>query len=139
MKYIDEYRNIKFINKLAEKIKSVNPADAVNIMEVCGTHTQSFFRFGVDKLLPANIRLISGPGCPVCVSPQSYIDAAITLARKKNVILATFGDMLRIPGKNSTLEKERAQGAQIKVVYSPLDSLKIDRDNPLAAVIFLKA
>lgn len=137
MKYIDEYRNAKIINKIAQGIKCINPGSAINIMEVCGTHTQSFFRFGVDKLLPSNIRLISGPGCPVCVSSQDYIDTAITLARRKKVIIATFGDMLRIPGSNSTLEKERAKGAQIKIVYSPLDSLRIARDNPLAVVVFL--
>jgi len=137
MKYVDEYRNMKLINKLAAGIKSINSGSPINIMEVCGTHTQSFFRFGLDKLLPRNIRLIAGPGCPVCVSSQGYIDTAIALAKRKGVIITTFGDMLRIPGTRSSLERERAEGREVKVVYSPLDSLKIASDNPSAQVIFL--
>jgi len=137
MKYVDEYRDDGLIKKISERIKSVTPFGTVNIMEVCGTHTQSFFRFGVDKLLPGNIRLISGPGCPVCVSPQGYIDRAIWLARQKGVIIATFGDMLRVPGSKTTLEKERARGAQVRVLYSGLDSLKIARANPKKKVVFL--
>ncbi len=137
MKYIDEYRNNKLIKKISEKIKAVTPFGTVNIMEVCGTHTQSFFRFGVDRLLPGNMRLISGPGCPVCVSPQGYIDSAIWLAGKKGAIIVTFGDMLRIPGSKTTLEKERANGAKVHVVYSALDSLKIARANPKRKVVFL--
>jgi len=137
MRYVDEYRDKKLIDKLAQDIKGITPRGAINFMEVCGTHTQSFFRFGVGKLLPSNIHLISGPGCPVCVSPQGYIDTAIALAKQKNTIIATFGDMLRIPGSESTLEKERAKGAQITVVYSAADSLKIARANSRARVIFL--
>lgn len=137
MKYVDEYRSIKLVNKLTRQIHDLGVSGQINIMEVCGTHTQSFFRFGVDKLLPDNIRLISGPGCPVCVSPQEYIDSAIALAAREKVIIATFGDMLRIPGSSSTLEKQRAKGGEIKVVYSPLDSLRIARENPMHRVVFL--
>lgn len=137
MRYVDEYRDNKLIKKLAKKIKAITPATAINIMEVCGTHTQSFFRFGVDKLLSPNICLISGPGCPVCVSSQGYIDSAIELAECKDMIMVTFGDMLRIPGSKSTLEKERAKGAQVQVVYSSLDSLRIARLNPTKKIIFL--
>ena len=98
MKYVDEFRNAKLVHKLAARINALNPGDNINIMEVCGTHTQNFCRFGLAKLLPENIRLISGPGCPVCVSPQDYIDTAIELAKNKDVLIVTFGDMLRVPG-----------------------------------------
>jgi hydrogenase expression/formation protein HypD len=106
-------------------------------MEVCGTHTHSFFRFGIDKLLPADLQLVSGPGCPVCVSTQEYIDSAIELAKDKEVILLTFGDMLRVPGSNSSLEIQRASAADVRTVYSAYDSLEIARRNPLKRVVFL--
>jgi len=137
VKYIDEFRNKKLIRLLSQKIQQLTPARKINLMEVCGTHTQNFRRFGLGELLPANLKLISGPGCPVCVSPQSYIDQAIELAQKKDNIILTFGDMLRIPGTKSSLEKERAAQAEVKVVYSALDSLKIAREHPLHKVIFL--
>jgi hydrogenase expression/formation protein HypD len=137
MRYIDEFRNKKPLKKLTDKIKEIAPKEDVNIMEVCGTHTQSFFRFGLDKLLPTNLRLIAGPGCPVCVSTQEYIDKAIHYAKSKNVIILTFGDMLRVPGTRLTLEKERAKGANVSVVYSALDALAIARKNPQKQVIFL--
>lgn len=137
MKYVDEFRNPKLVEKIAAKITEINPGDRINIMEVCGTHTQNFYRFGLNELLPGNIRLISGPGCPVCVSPQSYIDSAIELAKGKNIIIATFGDMLRIPGTNSSLEKERAKFGNVQVVYSPLDALAIAKNNPDKQVVFL--
>ncbi|MCX5702776.1 MAG: hydrogenase formation protein HypD [Candidatus Omnitrophica bacterium] len=137
MKYIDEFRNKNLINRIFAKITKVMPGHNVDIMEVCGTHTQNFFRFGLHKLLPSNLRLISGPGCPVCVSPQEYIDRAIHFAKSKDTIILTFGDMLRVPGSNSTLEKARAEGAHVFMIYSPLDSLKIARQNPQKKVIFL--
>ncbi len=138
MKYIDEFRNKKLVRNAAEKIKEILPRQDISIMEVCGTHTQNFFRFGLDKILPQNLRLISGPGCPVCVSPQDYIDRAIELSFLKDNIIVSFGDMLRVPGHNSTLEKERAQGpGSVRVVYSALDCLDISRQNPRKKVIFL--
>ncbi len=137
MKYVDEFRNARLVNKISAKIKRLNPGAAINIMEVCGTHTQNFYRFGLDKLLPENIRLISGPGCPVCVSPQGYIDTAIKLAANKDVIVVTFGDMLRIPGSRSSLEKERAKHANVRVAYSPLDALALARANPHKKIVFL--
>lgn len=137
MKYVDEFRNKNLINKVSRRIKEIMPSGEVNIMEVCGTHTQNFCRFGLDKLLPENLRLIAGPGCPVCVSPQQYIDAAIQLSKEKSTVILTFGDMLRIPGTDSSLEKEKAKGAQVKIVYSALDSLKIARENPDKKIIFL--
>ncbi|MDD5196699.1 MAG: hydrogenase formation protein HypD [Candidatus Omnitrophota bacterium] len=137
MKYVDEFRNAKLVRKLSARINSINPGNNLNIMEVCGTHTQNFCRFGLAKLLPKNIRLISGPGCPVCVSPQGYIDAAIKLAKNKDVLIVTFGDMLCVPGSVSSLEKERAKFGNVRVAYSPLDALSISRDNPDKKVVFL--
>lgn len=137
MRYIDEFRNKNLILKASRKIKEIMPSDNIAIMEVCGTHTQSFCRFGLDKILPPNLEFISGPGCPVCVTNQDYIDCAIKLAQDKGVIIVTYGDMLRIPGTKSSLEKERAQGASIHIVYSALDSLKIARQNPDKKIVFL--
>lgn len=137
MRYVDEFRDPKLVEKIAAKIIGFNPGDKINIMEVCGTHTQNFCRFGLGELLPKNIRLISGPGCPVCVSSQGYIDAAIALAKNKEVVIATFGDMLRIPGSNSSLEKEKARSGNVRVVYSPLDSVAVARVNPKKQVVFL--
>jgi len=137
MKYVDEFRSPKLVNKIAAKINAINPGGKINIMEVCGTHTQNFYRFGLDTLLPKNIRLISGPGCPVCVSPQGYIDSAIQLAKNTDVVIATFGDMLRIPGSSSSLEKQKAETGNIRVVYSPLDAVTLAAANPDKNVIFL--
>jgi hydrogenase expression/formation protein HypD len=140
MRFVDEFRDVKLVRKVAEKIRLIHPARQVNLMEVCGTHTQNFFRFGLDKLIPRNVRLISGPGCPVCVSPQEYIDGAIKISGLPDTIILTFGDMLRIPGTpgtSSTLEKKRADGADVRVVYSPLDSIDIARKNPEKRVVFL--
>lgn len=137
MKYIDEFRNSKRVLKIAAGIKAIAPRGAINIMEVCGTHTQNFHRFGLAELLPKNIRFISGPGCPVCVSSQRYIDTVIALSRREGVIILTFGDMLRIPGSSSSLEKERAGGANVSIVYSPLEALTIAKLNPDRKIIFL--
>jgi hydrogenase expression/formation protein HypD len=137
MKYVDEFRNLKLAHKLAAKIKAIMPEGNINIMEVCGTHTQSFYRFALNKLLPKNLHLISGPGCPVCVSSQEYLDTAIWLAQDKNNIILSFGDMLRVPGTNSTLEKERARGANVAIVYSALDAIEIAREHPRKNIIFL--
>ncbi|MCM8796085.1 MAG: hydrogenase formation protein HypD [Candidatus Omnitrophica bacterium] len=137
MRYIDEFRNQRLIKKLAKEIQALTPDKTIRIMEVCGTHTMSFFRFGIDKLLPENLKLISGPGCPVCVSTQEYIDTAITLSQQKDALILTFGDMLRVPGTKSTLEKERAKGRDVRIVYSPYESITIARGNPQKKVIFL--
>jgi hydrogenase expression/formation protein HypD len=137
MKYIDEFRNKNLIKEVADRIKRIIPSQKINIMEVCGTHTQSFYRFGLDKILPNNLKLISGPGCPVCVSTQDYIDTAIKLTENKNTIVLTFGDMLGVPGTHSTLEKERPKFGNVRVAYSALDSLKVARANPSQKIIFL--
>lgn len=107
------------------------------LMEVCGTHTMAIARFGIKKVVPSNIELVSGPGCPVCVSSQKDIDRAIEIALKKNVITATFGDMMRVPGSRLSLEEIKRKGADIRVVYSPLDALKAAEDNPGKKVVFM--
>jgi len=106
-------------------------------MEVCGTHTVSIFRYGIRGILPEQIRLISGPGCPVCVTPNHDIDLAVAVSRQKDVIIATFGDMMRVPGSTSSLQKEKAEGRDIRIVYSSLDALKIAKENPGKRVVFL--
>ncbi len=106
-------------------------------MEVCGTHTMAIFRNGIKEILPANINLISGPGCPVCVTPIFYIDEIIALSRKNDFIITTFGDMIRVPGSTSTLEKEKANGADIRIVYSILDALEVALNSPSKKIIFM--
>jgi hydrogenase expression/formation protein HypD len=139
MKYIDEFRDRKLVSALAAKIRvaaGLAPRECV-IMEVCGTHTMSVFKFGLRDLLPANVRLVSGPGCPVCVTPNSFLDKAIALARLKGVAIATFGDMMRVPGSWSSLMEAKAFGCDIRVVYSSTDALDIARKNRRKDVIFL--
>jgi len=109
----------------------------VKLMEVCGTHTMAAFRSGLRQLLPESVRLVSGPGCPVCVTDPSYIDAAIDLAGHPDVIVATFGDLVRVPGSDSSLEQERAAGASVRIVYSPSDALVLARECPSKKVVFL--
>lgn len=109
----------------------------VRLMEVCGTHTMVAFRSGLRSLLPHEVSLISGPGCPVCVTPDGYIDAAVGLSRRPGVTITTFGDLVRVPGSDSSLEQERARGAAVEVVYSPLDALTRARERPDCQVVFL--
>lgn len=113
------------------------PMDRVQIMEVCGTHTVSLFRTGVKSLLPANLRLVSGPGCPVCVTPQGYIDAACELAGRDDVTIATYGDMVRVPGRDASLATMRSAGASVAVVYSARDALALARKDRGRTVVFL--
>ncbi len=109
----------------------------VRFMEVCGTHTVAIFKAGIRQLLPENVALVSGPGCPVCVTPNEYLDTAIAYSRKLDVMIATFGDMLKVPGSSSCLAQEKAQGADIHIVYSSLEALEIAEQNPHKKVIFL--
>ena len=111
----------------------------IRIMEVCGTHTMEIARAGIKKMLPPEVRLISGPGCPVCVTPQETIDAALGLADDPDVIITTYGDMMRVPGseKGNDLRRKRANGSDVRVVYSPMDSLRIASENPDKQVVFL--
>jgi hydrogenase expression/formation protein HypD len=136
MKYIDEFRDKEIVKKLIREIEKFSD-EKINLMEVCGTHTMAIFRSGIKQLLPKNINLISGPGCPVCVTAQADIDRMLALARIKNVAITTFGDMLKVPGTKSSLEKERANGYDIKTVYSPLDSLDIASQNKNKEIVFL--
>ena len=106
-------------------------------MEVCGTHTVSIFRGGIRQMLPEQVELVSGPGCPVCVTPDDYMDKAIAYARREDIIITTFGDMLRVPGSESSLGEEQAKGADIRIVYSPLDSIRIAWEHPDKKVLFL--
>jgi len=139
MKYLQEYRDSEIVKSLVEEIKkeTKNYSFRINLMEVCGTHTMAIGKFGIRKLLPENINLLSGPGCPVCVTPNVYLDKAIAYSELEDVIIATFGDMVKVPGSYSTLEKEKGNGACIEVVYSPLDALKVAEENPSKNVIFL--
>jgi hydrogenase expression/formation protein HypD len=136
MEYMDEYRNPRIIQRLAHHIRDISHRP-VRLMEVCGTHTVSIFRNGIKDLLPKNIRLISGPGCPVCVTPVEQIDQAIAVAQENDVILATFGDLLRVPGSNTSLLKQRGQGADIRIVYSAYDALSLARENGKRQVVLL--
>lgn len=135
MNLIQEYRNPKHILALAKLIKN-ELKDELNIMEICGGHTHTIMKFALPDILPSDINFIHGPGCPVCVIPKHRIDHAIELASMPNTILATLGDMLRVPGSKSTLAKLRADGASIKALYSPLDVIKIAQSNPSKNVIF---
>ena len=136
LKYMAEFRDAKIARPLIEKIKILSQ-NQIRLMEVCGTHTMAIFRHGIRSVLPPTIKLISGPGCPVCVTAQSEIDAFITLGQLDDAIVTTFGDLMRVPGSGSTLQKERADGRDIRVVYSTIDALDIAKQNPDKKVVFL--
>jgi hydrogenase expression/formation protein HypD len=134
--YAEEYRDPAIARHLVGRIRETRH-DPVRLMEVCGTHTMAIFRHGIRALLPDTITLLSGPGCPVCVTAQGDIDAFVELSRRKDVILATFGDLMRVPGSGSCLQTESAAGADVRVVYSALDALDIARREPHRQVVFL--
>jgi hydrogenase expression/formation protein HypD len=135
MKFVDEFRDKEIAEGLIQGIKK-SSTRPIRLMEVCGTHTVSIFRYGIRGMLPSHIHLLSGPGCPVCVTPNSDIDLAIALCRQKDMILTTFGDMMKVPGSTSSFQKERAEGRDIRIVYSSLESLKIANENPKKRVVF---
>jgi hydrogenase expression/formation protein HypD len=137
IKYIDDFRQKLPAQHIAREIKKIAPAREIKIMEVCGGHTNAIFRFGIRELLPQSVRLLSGPGCPVCVTSNRYIDTAIELSREKDVIITTFGDMLRVPGSSSSLLEERAKGRDIRICLSPMDAVKIAGENSRKKIIFL--
>lgn len=130
------FRDPELAKGLVEAMRSFS-LDEVNVMEVCGTHTVSIARNGLRGLLPEGVRLISGPGCPVCVTANRDIDAAIALARVEGTIVTTFGDMMKVPGSTSSLSREKGAGADIRIVYSPLDALKLASENPDREVVFI--
>ena len=142
MKYVDEFRDpqkaqalLHEIQKLSKQLQS-SKDQPIKLMEVCGGHTHSIFKYGIEEILPETIELIHGPGCPVCVMPRGRLDDAIAIAENPHVIFATFGDAMRVPGSQKSLLQAKAQGADIRMVYSPLDSLQIARDNPNKEVVF---
>lgn len=135
--FLEKFRNPTLVQKLAEQILMLSESP-VNIMEVCGTHTMAIAQHGLRSLLPKTIKLLSGPGCPVCVTSQKDIETAVAFARLPDVIITTFGDLLRVPAKgNLSLEKVRAEGATVKVVYSPWECIKIAEENPAKVIVFL--
>jgi hydrogenase expression/formation protein HypD len=135
MQYIDEYRDKEIVGKIIDKISSLTTREIL-LMEVCGGHTWAIQKFGIPSLLPKNIKLLSGPGCPVCVTSRAYIDMAIAYSRLKDVIITTYGDLIRVPGSTSSLNKEKCNGADVRIVYSILDALQTARDNPSKKIIF---
>jgi len=136
VKYIDEYRDERIAHGLAAEIRRVVTRPCV-LMEICGGQTHTIMRYGLDELLPKEVELVHGPGCPVCVTPLETIDKAIELAMRPDVTLVSYGDMLRVPGSSSDLFRAKANGSDVRVVYSPLEALKIARSNPNRKVIFL--
>lgn len=138
MKYLDEYRDPQLAGELIQRLRRRTfSKKQIRLMEICGTHTVAIFRSGLKELLPSQIRLISGPGCPVCVTANEDIDRAIWLSSQPGVIIATFGDLARVPGSSSSLHIERSKGADVRIVYATLDALKIARENPDRQVVFL--
>ncbi|OGO49909.1 MAG: hydrogenase formation protein HypD [Chloroflexi bacterium RBG_16_64_43] len=135
MKYIDEYRDRESVQRLLGALRS-NVTRPWTLMEICGGQTHAFLRFGLDALLPSDIELVHGPGCPVCVTPVEQIDRAVAIAGREGVIFTSFGDMLRVPGTRSDLFAVRARGGDVRVVYSPLDAVKLAQDHPERQVVF---
>jgi hydrogenase expression/formation protein HypD len=139
MRFVDEYRDAELGRRLAGEIRaavSVQPGHHYKVMEVCGGHTHSIYKYGVDDLLPENVELVHGPGCPVCVIPMGRVDDGIALAQEPNVVFTCFGDMLRVPGSHGTLLDAKARGADVRMVYSPLDALRIAKQHPEREVVF---
>jgi hydrogenase expression/formation protein HypD len=136
MKFVDEYRRNDLVIKLKKEIEQLSKGRQYKIMEVCGGHTHTIYKHGIEDILPTNIDLIHGPGCPVCVIPMGRLDDAIHIAHQPNVIFTTFGDMMRVPGSNGSLLDAKAKGADVRFIYSPLDALKIARENPDKEVVF---
>jgi hydrogenase expression/formation protein HypD len=135
MKHITEYRDIHMVQGVIGEIKRTVTRPWV-IMEICGGQTHAIMRYGIDQLLPEKIQLVHGPGCPVCVTPLEMIDKALAIASRREVIFTSFGDMLRVPGSKRDLFSVRAAGGDVRVVYSPLDSIKIAQENPNKQVVF---
>src|SRR5262245_38892592 len=136
MKYVDEFRDPDLAKKVAQEIAELSGGRTLKLMEVCGGHTHTIYKHGIEDVLPRNIDLVHGPGCPVCVLPMGRIDDALAIARTEGVIFTTFGDMMRVPGSDGSLLDAKAQGADVRFVYSPLDALKLARDNPDRQVVF---
>ncbi len=135
MKYLAEFRDGEIAQKLAAEIRAITTRPWA-IMEVCGGQTHSILRNGIDQLLPEEIELIHGPGCPVCVTPLDMIDKALAIAALPNVIFTSFGDMLRVPGSEKDLFRVKSEGGDVRIIYSPLDAVQMARENPTKQVVF---
>jgi hydrogenase expression/formation protein HypD len=137
MKYVDEFRAPDLITRAAAEIRRLaDPERVFRIMEVCGGHTHAIHRFGLKEMLPPNVELVHGPGCPVCVLPTGRLDDGVAMTAEPNVILAAFGDMMRVPGTGGSLLQHKARGRDVRIVYSPLDALALARANPDRHVVF---
>jgi hydrogenase expression/formation protein HypD len=137
MRFLEEFRDASLGRALVGEIVALaEPGRTYKLMEVCGGHTHSIYRYGIDGLLPDDVELVHGPGCPVCVLPMGRVDDGIALAHQPNVIFTCFGDMLRVPGSRGSLLDAKAEGADVRIVYSPLDALGIARENPAREVVF---
>ena len=140
---MNRFENMKQSNSIHNCIDNIHKCSSllskkqIHLMEVCGTHTMSVFRHGIKQILPSSIRLLAGPGCPVCVTPTNLVDVAILASKIPNVIITTFGDMMKVPGSESNLLKEKSNRGNIRIVYSPLDALKFARENITTEIIFL--
>ncbi len=136
LKHAEEYRDADIAQALTRRIHGIS-RKRIRLMEVCGTHTMSIFRTGIRSLLPETVTLLSGPGCPVCVTAQGEIDAFVSLSRTEGVMVATFGDLMRVPGSGSSLQRERAEGRDIRMVYSTMDAVDLAVKHPDRQVVFL--
>src|SRR5687767_4544088 len=136
MRFVDEYRDPSGARSLVREITSLAQDDHFKFMEVCGGHTHTIYRHGIEHVLPASVELIHGPGCPVCVIPMGRIDDAIAVASTPGVIFTSFGDMMRVPGSSGNLLEAKARGADVRFVYSPLDALRIAVESPDREVVF---
>src|SRR5579863_937644 len=137
MRFVDEFREPELIHKAAAEIRRLNdPQRHYRLMEVCGGHTHAIYRFGLKDLLPPNIELIHGPGCPVCVLPMGRIDDGLSMAGEPDVIFTAFGDMMRVPGRRGSPLASKARGTDVRVVYSPADALALAQANPRKHVLF---
>jgi hydrogenase expression/formation protein HypD len=135
MKYLSEYRDVELVNELVNDIKAI-VTRPWTIMEVCGGQTHSLVKNGILQMLPENVTMVHGPGCPVCVTPISIIDEAVALSMRHDVIMCSFGDMLRVPGSEKSLLEAKALGADVRIVYSPLEAVKIAIENPNREIVF---
>jgi len=136
VRFIDEFRDSGLAKRVVREIERIAEGRRFRIMEICGGHTHTIYRYGLHDVLPTNIELVHGPGCPVCVLPMGKVDDAIAIAKHDGVILATFGDMMRVPGSKGSLIDAQADGADVRMVYSPLDALKLAQQNPDRKVVF---
>ncbi|HEX4759177.1 MAG TPA: hypothetical protein VH256_00185, partial [Thermoleophilaceae bacterium] len=131
MRFVDEFRDAELGRAVAGEILSLaEPGRHYKLMEVCGGHTHSIYKYGIDDLLPDDVELVHGPGCPVCVIPMGRVDDGIAIAKNEEVIFTCFGDMMRVPGSDGSLLDAKAEGADIRMVYSPLDALRIAKQSP---------